>query len=76
MYTISNGKFKFEGKCKWNSLRVVGSIFKKSCVYNAMFGFHGNGQYCVISELCFKGTILQRNYKKLTMEFYKGVIAK
>ena len=29
---------------------------------------------CVISELCYKGIILQRNYRKLP--FYKGVIEK
>ena len=28
------------------------------------------GIHCVISEPCYKGTILQRNYKKMTIPFH------
>ena len=36
-------------------------------LYNAMFGVHRKGPH-VISELCYKGTILQRNYRKMTIK--------
>ena len=29
----------------------------------------------IISELCYKGTILQKNYRKMT-QFYKKIIGK
>ena len=34
-------------------------------LYNAIFGVHMNGPY--ISGLYYKGTILQRNYRKMTI---------
>ena len=34
-------------------------------IYNSMFGILLNGQ--AVSELCYKGTILQRNYRKITI---------
>ena len=34
-------------------------------VNKAMFGVHRNGLFSVISELCYKGTIEQRNCRKM-----------
>ena len=36
------------------------------------------GMDCVISELCYKGTILQRNYRKMTIKwsFYYNSLVK
>ena len=34
-------------------------------LYNAIFGIHKN-VISVISEPCYKGSILQRNYRKMT----------
>ena len=33
-------------------------------LYNTMYGFIGMD--LIISEVCYKGTILQRNYRKMT----------
>ena len=36
---------------------------------NAMFGAHRNELDCVIIELCNKWTILQRDYRKMTISW-------
>ena len=39
-------------------------------IYNIMFDVHRNGPCnTVIHELCYKGTILNSNYKKMTISY-------
>ena len=45
----------------------LGNRLQCSPFYNSMIGAHRNS--CVISKFCYKGTILQRNYRKMTISW-------
>ena len=54
-------------KKKWLALSSLYAV-QSLCAGNDMFGVYKNGPHHVIGELCYKGTILQRNYRKRLKE--------